>query len=108
MILTSYSEDTMETYKGVILIQSMSGVNEPEANAILQHLKTTMGYPEVKSVNCGKRFVIELDAESEESARSNVENMAKKLFANLTYQTYEVTVTKKALWQRLSRATISP
>lgn len=86
----------METYQGVIVIQSMSGVNEPEANAVLKLLQTTMGFPEVKSVNCGKRYVIELDAISEESASEQMETMAKRLFANLTYQTYKVTVTKKA------------
>lgn len=86
----------MEEYEGVVVVQTLTTVLDPEASAIEKHLKTNMGFPEVKKVYCGKRFVVQFDAESEESAKERMDELAKKLFANLTYQTYKVTVTKKA------------
>lgn len=73
----------------------MRDVLDPEAVAI-EKVLWSMGYRGVRKVLCGKRYVVELNAKNEALAREKVEEMARRLFANLTYQSLIVHVTKKA------------
>lgn len=86
----------MATYECTIMVLRKKDVLDPEAVAIQKALQTTMGYPEVQKVYCGKRYVVELESTSEHDARKKTDEMTHKLFANPIIETHEVQIKEKA------------
>ena len=72
-----------------ILVTLKTGVLDPQGKAIQQTLNS-MGFGNVKEVRQGKYFDIEIDENDESKAKSQVEDMCKKLLANLVIEDYKI------------------
>jgi len=72
-----------------VIITLKEGVLDPQGKAIQQTLNG-MNFPQVKSVRQGKYFDIEVNETDEEKAKEKVEDMCKKLLANLVIENYKI------------------
>ena len=64
-------------------------VLDPQGKAIQQTLNG-MSFSDVKEVRQGKYFDIEVNTEDEKKAKAKVEEMCKKLLANLVIENYKI------------------
>ena len=72
-----------------VIVTLKDGVLDPQGKAIQQTLNG-MSYSEVKEVRQGKYFDIEVNTSDEKNAKANVEEMCKKLLANLVIEDYKI------------------
>ena len=72
-----------------IIVTLKNGVLDPQGKAIQQTLNG-MNFPEVKEVRQGKFFDIEVSDNDEKNAKVKVEEMCKKLWANLVIEDYRI------------------
>ena len=72
-----------------VIITLKDGVLDPQGKAIQQTLNG-MNFSQVKSVRQGKYFDIELNETDEKKAKEKVEDMCKKLLANLVIENYKI------------------
>ena len=68
-----------------IIVTLKNGVLDPQGKAIQQTLNG-MGFSEVNEVRQGKYFDIEVSETDENKAKSKVDEMCKKLLANLVIE----------------------
>ena len=68
-------------------------VLDPQGVAVSDALKN-MGYKEVQSLRLGKYMELRLDSKDKASAGKRVDEMCKKLLANLVIERYEFSVEK--------------
>jgi len=66
-----------------------NGVLDPQGKAIQQTLNG-MNFGDVKEVRQGKYFEIEVDNKDEAKSKEKVEDMCKKLLANLVIEDYKI------------------
>ena len=66
-----------------------NGVLDPQGKAIQQTLNG-MGFPNVEEVRQGKYFEVEVNERDEDKAKSKVEEMCKKLLANLVIEDFKI------------------
>ena len=71
------------------IVTLKEGVLDPQGKAIQQTLDG-MSFSDVKQVRQGKYFDIEVNIEDEKKAKSKVEEMCKKLLANLVIEDYRI------------------
>ena len=64
-------------------------VLDPQGKVVHQALNG-MGFNNVKEVRQGKYFEIEIDEKDKKKAEEQVENMCKKLLANLVIENYKI------------------
>ena len=72
-----------------VIVTLKNGVLDPQGKAIQQTLNG-MGFPEVNEVRQGKYFDIEVDDADENKAKTKVDEMCKKLLANLVIEDYKI------------------
>ena len=72
-----------------IIVTLKNGVLDPQGKAIQQTLNG-MGFGDVKNVRQGKYFDIEINEVDETSAKNKVDEMCKKLLANLVIEDYKI------------------
>ena len=72
-----------------VIVTLKSGVLDPQGKAIQQTLNG-MSFSEVKEVRQGKYFDIEVSTEDEKKAKIKIEEMCKKLLANLVIEDYKI------------------
>ncbi len=72
-----------------VIVTLKDGVLDPQGKAIQQTLNG-MNYSEVKEVRQGKYFDIEVNTSDEKNAKIKVEEMCKKLLANLVIEDYKI------------------
>ena len=72
-----------------VIVTLKDGVLDPQGKAIQQTLNG-MSYSEVKEVRQGKYFDIEVNTSDEKNAKVKVEEMCKKLLANLVIEDYKI------------------
>ena len=72
-----------------VVITLKNGVLDPQGKAI-QHTLNGMSFLNVKDVRQGKFFEIDVNEKDEIKAKSQVEEMCKKLLANLVIEDYKV------------------
>tara|TARA_B100000424_G_scaffold176786_1_gene136574 strand:- start:209 stop:442 length:234 start_codon:yes stop_codon:yes gene_type:complete len=72
-----------------IIVTLKNGVLDPQGKAIQQTLNG-MGYNEIKDVRQGKYFDIEINETDESKAKNKVDEMCKKLLANLVIEDYKI------------------
>ena len=72
-----------------VVVTLKSGVLDPQGKAIQQTLNG-MGFESVKEVRQGKYFDIEVNENDEVKAKSKVEDMCKKLLANLVIEDFKI------------------
>ena len=72
-----------------VIVTLKDGVLDPQGKAIQQTLNG-MTFSEVKEVRQGKYFDIEVSSNDEKKAKAKVEEMCKKLLANLVIEDYKI------------------
>ena len=72
-----------------VIVTLKNGVLDPQGKAIQQTLNG-MGFESVKEVRQGKYFDIEVNENDEVKAKSKVEDMCKKLLANLVIENFKI------------------
>ena len=72
-----------------VIVTLKNGVLDPQGKAIQQTLNG-MAFDNVSDVRQGKYFDIEVNEADESKAKSQVEEMCKKLLANLVIEDYKI------------------
>ena len=72
-----------------VIITLKNGVLDPQGKAIQQTLNG-MNFADVKEVRQGKYFEIEVDNKDEAKSKEKVDDMCKKLLANLVIEDYKM------------------
>ena len=72
-----------------VIVTLKNGVLDPQGKAIQQTLNG-MGFNDVKEVRQGKYFDIELNESDILEAKNKVDEMCKKLLANLVIEDYKI------------------
>ena len=72
-----------------VTVTLKNGVLDPQGKAIQQTLNG-MGFSNVKEVRQGKYFEVEVNEKDEDKAKSKVEEMCKKLLANLVIEDFKI------------------
>ena len=72
-----------------VIVTLKHGVLDPQGKAIQQTLNG-MSFSGVKDIRQGKYFEIEINDENEKSAKLKVEEMCKKLLANLVIEDFNI------------------
>ena len=72
-----------------VIVTLKNGVLDPQGKAIQQTLNG-MAFDNVSEVRQGKYFDIEVNETEESKAKSQVEEMCKKLLANLVIEDYKI------------------
>ncbi len=72
-----------------VVVTLKNGVLDPQGKAIQQTLNG-MGFPLVNEVRQGKYFEVDLSEKDEAKAKNKVEDMCKKLLANLVIENFEI------------------
>ena len=73
-----------------VIVTLKNGVLDPQGKAIQQTLNG-MGFSSVNEVRQGKFFEVDVNEKDEAKAKIKVEDMCKKLLANLIIEDYKVT-----------------
>ncbi len=77
--------------KAKVHVYLKPSVLDPQGKTILQALHR-LGYDMVKDVRLGKEFYIDIDEDDPERARDLLEEMAKKLLANIVIEDFMIEV----------------
>ena len=72
-----------------VIVTLKNGVLDPQGKAIQQTLNG-MGFHGVNDVRQGKYFDIEVKENDEKKAKAEVEEMCKKLLANLVIEDFKI------------------
>ena len=72
-----------------VIVTLKNGVLDPQGKAIQQTL-AGMNFSNVEEVRQGKFFEIDINDNDEEKAKTQVEDMCKKLLANLLIEDYKI------------------
>ena len=72
-----------------VIVTLKNGVLDPQGKAIQQTLNG-MGFTNVENVRQGKYFDLEINEKNEDKAKSKVEEMCKKLLANLVIEDFKI------------------
>ena len=72
-----------------VIVTLKNGVLDPQGKAIQQTLNG-MGFSEVNQVRQGKYFDIEVGETDENKAKFKVDEMCKKLLANLVIEDFKI------------------
>ena len=72
-----------------VIVTLKNGVLDPQGKAIQQTLNG-MSFSNVEEVRQGKFFEININETDETKAKSQVEDMCKKLLANLVIEDYKI------------------
>ena len=72
-----------------VIVTPKVGVLDPQGKAIQQTLNS-MGFSSINEVKQGKYFNIDVNEKDEIKAKTKVEDMCKKLLANLVIEDYKI------------------
>ena len=72
-----------------VVVTLKNGVLDPQGKAIQQTLNG-MGFSTVNEVRQGKFFEVDVNEKDEAKAKNKVEDMCKKLLANLVIENFEI------------------
>ena len=78
--------------KAVVTVMLKDGVLDPQGRAI-GHALGNLGFSNVGEVRAGKVIELELHATDEAAARSQAEEMARRLLANTVIERFSVEVS---------------
>ena len=72
-----------------VIVTLKNGVLDPQGKAIQQTLNG-MGFSSIEKVRQGKYFDIDIKENDENKSKAKVEDMCKKLLANLIIEDYQI------------------
>ena len=72
-----------------VIVTLKNGVLDPQGKAIQQTL-SGMSFSNIEEIRQGKYFEVSLNENNETKAKAQVEEMCKKLLANLVIEDYKI------------------
>ena len=72
-----------------VIITLKKNVLDPQGKVIQQTLDS-MGFNNISEVRQGKFFEIEIDEKDQKKAKEKIEDLSKKLLANLVIEDYKI------------------
>lgn len=78
--------------KAKVHVTLKPGVLDPQGKAV-QHALGSLGFSGVEEVRQGKYIEIDLSETDAESARSQVDDMCRKLLANMVIENYSIDIS---------------
>jgi phosphoribosylformylglycinamidine synthase len=83
----------MTKFRAEIDVMPKKEILDPQGKAVTGSMKN-LGLTEIHNVRIGKHISLEIEADTEESARGKVEQACKSLLANLIMESYNFTIEK--------------
>jgi len=80
------------TYTAQVKVMPLKELLDPQGKAVKGGLDN-LGLNKVQDVRIGKNIVLQIDAESADSAKAIAEEAAKKLLANPVMEMFEVSIS---------------
>jgi phosphoribosylformylglycinamidine synthase subunit PurS len=80
------------TYTAHINVMPLKELLDPQGKAVMGGLKN-LGLAHVQDVRIGKHITLQVEAETEEAAKSIAEEATKKLLANPVMEQFEITLS---------------
>ncbi len=80
-------------YKATIFVTLRPSILDPKGKASL-HALQSLGMSSIKGVRMGKLIEMDIDAPSEEDARSIAADSCEKLLANVVMENYHIDIKK--------------
>ena len=84
----------MKSYLAKVVVPLKPSILDPQGVAVRTGLHS-MGYSDIDGVRLGKFIEVRLKAEDEAAARAMVDEVSKKLLANLVMERYEFTLAEE-------------
>lgn len=70
-----------------------NGILDPQGKAV-HHALEALDFKKVKEVRIGKQIILDIDVDSEESAKVEATNMAKKLLVNQVTENFDIEIIR--------------
>jgi len=70
-----------------------TGILDPQGKAV-HHALDVLDFKNLKDVRMGKQIILDIDTDSEESARIEAVNMAKKLLVNQVTEDFDIEIVQ--------------
>ena len=83
----------MKKFQAEIDVMPKKEILDPQGKAVTGSMKN-LGLPEIHNVRIGKHISLEIEADSEETAHTKVEQACKSLLANLIMESYSFRVVE--------------
>lgn len=83
----------MTKFQAEIDVMPKKEILDPQGKAVTGSMKN-LGLTEIHNIRIGKHISLEIEADSEESARAKVEQACKSLLANLIMESYSFKIEK--------------
>ncbi|MEO6849232.1 MAG: phosphoribosylformylglycinamidine synthase subunit PurS [Mucilaginibacter sp.] len=77
----------MKKFQAEIDVMPKKEILDPQGKAVTGSMKN-LGLAEIQNVRIGKHITLEVEADSEETAKSKVDQACKNLLANLIMESY--------------------
>jgi phosphoribosylformylglycinamidine synthase len=81
----------MPSYEAHVEVTHLPGIADPQG-ATVERALPALGYTNVSEVKIGKTIRLMVDAADEATARSEVDDMCRRLLANPVIESYEITI----------------
>jgi phosphoribosylformylglycinamidine synthase PurS subunit len=83
------------TFTFEVLVTLKSGLADPAGKAVMAALPA-LGWTNVSAVHIGKHVRLEIEGVSEEEARAQVDEIARRLLSNPVIEDYRILETEEA------------
>ena len=83
----------MTKFQAEIDVMPKKEILDPQGKAVTGSMKN-IGLAEINNVRIGKHISLEIEADSEETAKAKVEQACKNLLANLIMESYSFKIEK--------------
>lgn len=80
-------------FRCALIVRPKPGIRDPQGEAVAESLDG-MGYADFNVHHVGRVLSLDVSADSEEAARSLVDEMCRRLLVNPNLETYELSVEK--------------
>jgi phosphoribosylformylglycinamidine synthase PurS subunit len=93
--LTLYALFALEGYVARVIVNVMlkPEIHDPQGEAVLSASRR-LGFGNVTGVRQGKRFELELDGPADDTARAQIEEIARELLANPVIEEFSLHITE--------------
>jgi len=81
----------MKIFQAEIDVMPKKEILDPQGKAVTGSMKN-LGLSEIQNVRIGKHISLEIEADSEETAHSKIEQACKNLLANLIMESYSFVI----------------
>jgi phosphoribosylformylglycinamidine synthase len=85
----------MAEYEARIDVSHLPGILDPQGTTVEKALPA-LGYTNVTQVSVGKSIRLVVDAESEDAARAQVDEMCHRLLANPVIEAFTISISELA------------